>query len=100
MKLISRSFSTLARAKRESRLSAAGYQALKRSFLRDWNGINIVDLASAVLAPAAALIERHALRGYDAVRLCSALWLGQPRVACFDLRLRHAAAAEGLAVVP
>jgi len=59
----------------------------------------VVELTAEVLLKAARLIERHGLRALDAIHLCSALWIGEPAFACFDDRLRNAAAAEGLAVV-
>jgi len=62
--------------------------------------LHAVNLSLPVLAPAKHLIELYGLRAYDAIQLCSALWLGRPTFACFDERLRRAAAAEGLAVVP
>jgi hypothetical protein len=53
-----------------------------------------------VLAPAEKLIETHGLRGFDAVHLCAALWIGKPLFACFDARLRAAAQSAGLTPVP
>ena len=91
---------TLARAAREDRISHQSYQRQKRAFLSDWNSLQIVALTPDVLSLAVRLIEKHALRGFDAVHLCSALWIGKPDFACFDARLRRAAAAEGLPVVP
>ncbi|MEK7403856.1 MAG: type II toxin-antitoxin system VapC family toxin [Acidobacteriota bacterium] len=90
----------LARCWRDSRLSPRQYRLQKRAFLADWDVFHIVSLNRDILAPAGRLIERHRLRGYDAIQLCSALWLGHPLFACFDTRLRQAAAAEGLTVVP
>lgn len=92
--------SVLARCLREKRLSTRRYQAHKRSLKADWNGLHIVDLATQVLAPAERLIERHALRGFDAIQLCSTLWTGRPLFSSFDQRLREAAEAEGLTVIP
>lgn len=92
--------STLSRAWREARISQSDYHRHKRAFRGDWSALNIVALTSSVLAPAERIIERHALRGFDAIHLCSALWIGRPRFACFDTRLRTAAEAEGLIVIP
>ena len=60
----------------------------------------VVELTAEVLSEAARLIERHGLRGLDAIHLCSALWIGQPSFACFNDRLRIAAVAEGLPLAP
>lgn len=91
---------TLARARREERISQSDYQRHKRAFRRDWSALNIVGLTAAVLNPAERLVGQRGLRGFDAIHLCSALWIGKPHFACFDARLRRAAEAEGLTVIP
>lgn len=92
--------SVLARCQRESRFSAREYRLQQRAFSLDWSALHAIEVILPVLAPARRLIERHALRAYDAIQLCSALWIGRPLFACFDERLRRAAAAEGLTVAP
>lgn len=92
--------SLLARIYREGRMGRAAYQRQKLKFLREWSVFHAVELTQASLAPAERIIGRYALRGFDAIQLCSALSLGTPEFACFDSRLRLAAKAEGLAVVP
>lgn len=92
--------SLLRRAQRDRRLNAHDYLRQKRRFLREWEGFHIIEVTAESLGPAGRLIERHALRGFDAVHLCAALLLGRPDFACFDSRLQAAAQAEGLAVVP
>jgi len=92
--------SVLARSMRERRISPREYQVAKKAFLADWPAWHVIEVTQTVLAPAARLIERHGIRGFDAMHLSSALWVGNPAFACFDARLRKAAAAEGLAVVP
>jgi predicted nucleic acid-binding protein len=92
--------SVLARCLRANRLSPAAYRLQKKAFLNDWGAMIVVELTPKVLADAARLIERYGLRGLDAIHLCSALWVGQPSFACFDDRLRSAAAAEGLSLAP
>ena len=92
-------FSVLARCQRDRRISPAAYKTQKKAFLSDWNTFHIVELTATVLSDAGRHIERHALRGFDAIHLCSALWIGQPLFACFDDRLKNAAAAEGLRLV-
>src|SRR5579862_376040 len=91
---------TLARALRENRISRANYNRQIRAFQSDWEALHVIELTPAVLARARSLIERHRLRGFEAIHLCSALWIGSPEFACFDARLREAAAEEGLAVLP
>lgn len=90
----------LVRANRDRRLGVHGYGAAKAAFLQEWETFQRVDVTSKTLLPAERLIERHGLRGFDATHLCTALLVGYPDFACFDNRLRAAAAAEGLRVVP
>jgi uncharacterized protein len=90
----------LARCLRERRLSEQAYRRQKKTFLADWDSLHIVQVTPDVLRPAPAMIERHGLRGFDAIHLCSALWVGTPLFACFDEPLRKAAAAQGLRLVP
>ena len=92
--------SVLSRSHREGRISARVYSRKKSDFLSDWTVFQVVELTEEVLEPAADLIERHRLRGADAVHLCSALWLELPDFACFDVRLSAGARAEGLRIVP
>lgn len=91
---------TLARALREKRVTRANYNRRMRAFQSDWDALHVIELTPVVLARARGLIERHHLCGFDAIHLCSALWIGSPDFACFDARLRSAATAEGLAVLP
>jgi len=92
--------SALARSRREERISRQEYQLQRRAFTADWVALHVVSATVPVLAPAERLIERYGLRAYDAIQLCSALWIGRPVFACFDERLRRAAAVEGLPVAP
>ncbi len=92
--------STLARALREKRITRANYNRQMRAFQSDWDALHVIDLTPVVLGRARGLVERHGLRGFDAIHLCSALWIGSPDFACFDVRLRDAAAAEGLTLLP
>ncbi len=92
--------SALARSFREGRMDSLEYRFQKGVFFEDWRGLAVVELTPKVLVFAERIIEQHGLRGFDAIHLCSALWVGNPEFACFDHRLRAAARAEGLAVVP
>jgi predicted nucleic acid-binding protein len=92
--------SVLARCLRANRLSPAAYRLQKKAFLDDWSAMFVVELTVDVLSEVARVIERHGLRGLDAIHLCSALWVGRPSFACFDDRLRSAAVAEGLPLAP
>jgi len=93
-------FSMLLRSLREGRITHPVYRRQKRAFLADWETWHVVGLSQPLLAPVERLIERYGLRGFDAIHLCTALSIGRPEFACFDERLRAAAGAEGLPVVP
>lgn len=74
--------------------------------LRVWEEMQpatyVVEVSTEVTGLAAALVERHPLRGADALHLASALLLDTPDlvVAVWDEHLAAAARAERLTVVP
>jgi predicted nucleic acid-binding protein len=92
--------STMARIFREKRISRRGYTTQKNSFLMNWDRLHVINVSLPMLGSAGRVIEKHRLKGADAVHLCSALHLGRPDFASFDQRLRAAAVAEGLQIVP
>jgi predicted nucleic acid-binding protein len=65
----------------------------------------VMGLPAAILDEAARLVATHGIRPYDSVQLASAIAArradpGCTTVACFDHRLRRAAAAESFGLVP
>jgi len=62
----------------------------------------VLGLPAEILEHGAHLVAVHRLRGHDAVQLSAARAAdpGCATVACFDGRLRNAAAAEGFTLVP
>jgi len=83
---------------------AAAIATLKHQLISDYAIVGITD---ALLQRAMDLVEKHGLRGYDAVQLASALQVKALRQASglsslafvsADAHLNAAAAAEGLAV--
>lgn len=91
----------LARRQREGGLSAGDLRRVVAALDRDWEAFVIVELDTVTARRAGDLAERHALRGFDAIHLASALELGslageEPMFSCYDGRLSAAAAAEGL----
>jgi hypothetical protein len=96
--------SGLTRRQREGGLSARQYDTVCREFERDWPHLVQVKLAGPVLARTRSLIQRHALRGFDAIHLASALLLQLEldeaiTLVAADGRLLRAAADEGLVTV-
>lgn len=77
------------------------YGQILRDFQRDWRHYAKVNVSSSLIRLAGDLAERHALRGYDAVHLASAMVLRDriPDIVAFstwDGNLSEAAVTEGL----
>lgn len=94
-------YAGLRRRKREGSLPEAQYHLACRQFERDWRAYVRVDLLDEVLFLARDLIQRHPLRGFDAIHLASALSLQNSlgkgiTFAAADERLLLASEAEGL----
>jgi len=74
-------------------------------FRNDWESIIRVKVNADLCGQIDKLVEAYPLRGFDAIHLASALLI-QKRLhhtfifACFDDRLRDAAAEEGLETFP
>jgi predicted nucleic acid-binding protein len=80
---------------------------LDRAFIADVRGgrFTVLPVADALVVRSLACVRRHRLRGADAVQLASALIAREAdadlnTMAVFDRRLRTAASAEGLALLP
>jgi len=92
-------YSGLTRKLREGQLSKPLYALACRQFERDWQSYVRVELKDDILVLARDLIQRHPLRGFDALHLASALGLQisvgeQITFAAGDRRLLKAAGAE------
>jgi uncharacterized protein len=100
------------RKHRDGALEPGDARVLANAVAADFNGTRterprfaIVALAGAILEQAAELVAVHDLRASDAVQLACALSAraAEPELtdfACFDARLRRAAAERGLRLVP
>ncbi len=94
-------YAGVTRKRREGHLSAAEYTRICRQFERDWGAYIRVELVDEILRVARRLIQRHPLRGVDAIHLASAVNLGRDleeaiTFVAADERLLKAAAAERL----
>jgi predicted nucleic acid-binding protein len=97
-------YSGLTRRHREGALSPPQYRLACRRFERDWMALVKVELGADILRLARRLIQRHALRAFDAIHLASALGLQQAAnepvtFVAADQRLLRAAGAERLTTV-
>lgn len=92
----------LAAAHRDGRVRDSDFDRARASWKLAWSSVAIVRPTESVLRHAGDLAERHALRGYDAVHLASALALADTEVivAAWDHRLRNGASDGGLMVAP
>lgn len=92
----------LASAQRAGRLTTPDLGAARKRLNRLWNQVQVVELNEALALSAGNLAENHALRGYDAVHLATAVALqdGSLVVATWDEDLRAASLDAGLRLAP
>jgi len=92
----------LARKQREEVFTAEELRRAVSDLDQDWPAYDRLNVSDPVSYLAGELAERHALRGYDAVHLASAVRLserfGDLNFLAFDVRLNDAARAADLAV--
>jgi len=94
-------YAGLTRKHREGHLSDRLYTLSCRQFESDWQAYIRIDLRDEILLLARDLIQRHPLKGFDAIHLASALSLKsalgeEMTFAAADERLLRAAEAERL----
>lgn len=90
-----------ARRYRETAFTPSEYRRLISGFDRDWPHFVAVQVFQGLIQRAGELAEKHALRGFDAIQLSSALTLKEELgldvvFSCFDDRLQEASQQEGL----
>lgn len=93
------------RKKREENLEETLIRKTTGSFQQDWVTFIRVEVNDELKAYIDRVIERHPLRGFDAIHLASAIVIHESisddfLFACFDKRLARAAQSEGLEVFP
>lgn len=92
----------LARQRRERRIrTERSYNQVLDTFLADWRDYHSIPTSDEVVERAGDLAADHALSGYDAVHLASAIRLRrgtaeEVRFSTWDGRLARAARSEGL----
>jgi len=94
---------TLARRAREAPANAAAIEIVRQRLRADWPRYAVVEITQALVELAGDYADTFALRGYDGVQLAAARTVqqaaGEPvHFACFDARLRKAAAVLGMPV--
>jgi predicted nucleic acid-binding protein len=91
----------LATARRQGRLQPRSHEQAVAEWERFWAEIRPIELLPSVAQDADDLAARHELSGADSVHLASALQFGDHvLMAVWDQRLRAAAVAAGIPVVP
>jgi len=93
--------SAIARRHREGYITSSGLRRAVLALDRDMSAFVIVELNEILAHLAGDLAERHALRGFDAIHLASAVELSHllgtpPTFLTYDDRQARAAASEGL----
>ncbi len=94
--------SGLAAARRSGRLAPAAHDQAVAAFELTWAEYDLIEVDEAVTRRAGDLSDTYGLFAGDAIQLSSALGLAREgvMVIAWDGRLRVAAAAAGLAVLP
>ena len=92
--------SAFCRLQREGRLTGAQYQEIKRALMLDIADALICDTTPQVIQHAVKALEKHTLRGMDAIHLGAALACAAEVFISADARQCLAAEAFGLRVVP
>lgn len=92
----------LAAAQRAGRLDPAQLRDAATVWGNYWDAVRVIEVDASLDEPAGTLAERHALSGFDAIHLASALLLGPDEVviATWDVRLHDAATAIGYRTLP
>lgn len=92
----------LAAAERGERLDAQAHLQAKADWAELRRALRLVEVTAQLEHEAGNLAEQHALSGFDAIHLASALMIAAIPVvvATWDGRLHQAAQAAGLATLP
>ncbi len=92
-------FSAFCRLKREGKLSAGQYRRLKNDLMADIADALICDTTPQVIRQSVQALERHPVRGMDAIHLGAAVISAAEVFISADMRQCAAAEALGLRVV-
>ncbi len=93
----------IAKKFRAGELSESARRQIVEELKSDWERYFIVEVSQSVIELGGELVDKHPLRGFDALHLASALLLkarisSPVNFSCFDERLKEVAQAEGLSV--
>jgi predicted nucleic acid-binding protein len=95
---------SIARAVRSGRIAREDYPTTRLELERLWGSVGAIRLDGHLAHFAGAVADKHGLGALNAIHLASALSIAttgdRPAFVVFDKRLREAAAAEGLTVLP
>ncbi|MDQ6772481.1 MAG: type II toxin-antitoxin system VapC family toxin [Candidatus Dormibacteraeota bacterium] len=89
----------LAAALRGGRLTPRLYSGRKAALTDLWREVEVVEITPGLAETAGELAERHALRGYDAVHLASAVHGRVDALVTADADLLRAAGEYGVGVI-
>jgi len=86
----------LAAAARGNRLSANQLRLAKKELAAFVNDLHVIEITEELINIAAQLAETESLRGYDAVHLAAALFVGAAVLTSADRALCEAAERQGI----
>ena len=91
----------LSRRARDNPLDAKLLDKARRLFVKEWHKYIVIDVSQDVVELAGEYADTFALKGYDSVQLAAAVYSARLsgesfRFACFDSRLKKAAAVLGV----
>jgi uncharacterized protein len=94
-------YAGITRKHRQGQLASAPYALACRQIEEEWQAYVLVELQTDILILAREVIRRHALRGFDAIHLASALSVRmalneETTFLAADERLLRSASSEGL----
>lgn len=93
----------LVRKRRDKEIGEADFGRAVGSFQDEWKEFLVVEVTDAIFTDLLPLVRRHPLRGFEAIHLCSALWLrkrlkSEVLFVCSDHNLLAAAEKEKFVV--
>ncbi len=89
----------LAAAGRQGRVASRDIPQAKRVLEQLWRDLDVWETVGPIVRQASDLAEQHALRGYDAVHLATAVWAGVDLLVTADVDLLRVAPVCGLSIV-
>ncbi len=92
-------FSTLARKKREKKITTDQYFEIKQAIIKDFRDFNICELSPLIISKTIFLLEKYVIRTLDAMQVASALEIHPEIFVSSDNRQLKAAQGMNLKIL-